>query len=133
MKTNEKYYDDYPKQKIGKGNPYYCCADCGVSAPEINGRISGHRYYCRWRKQMENGLIENHEVFKRLKFTEMEKNFMIQLLSVFEENKDDMYYEIDSDAEAKEAFDSLCMVCGYSNKPQMNEEAVNKCLKKLGS
>lgn len=49
-----KYRDDYPKKRIGKGNPYYECACCGVSDPEINGRIEGHRVYCEWRKREEH-------------------------------------------------------------------------------
>ena len=56
IETIEKYYDNYPKNKIGKGNPYYCCCDCGVSVPEINGKIDGHQSYCRWRIQMEKEL-----------------------------------------------------------------------------
>ena len=72
-------------------------------------------------------------VLKRLKFTEMEKNFMVQLLSVFDENRDEMYYEIDTDTEAKEAFDNLCIACGYSNEPEMDAETVDKCLKILGN
>ena len=69
----------------------------------------------------------------RIKFTEMEKKFMIQLLSVFEENKDDMYYEIDSDAKARKAFLDLSKACGYSNKPEMDSKTVEKYLKKLGN
>lgn len=33
------YYSDYPSKPIGKPNPYYCCAICGVSDPEINGQL----------------------------------------------------------------------------------------------
>jgi len=73
------------------------------------------------------------DILKRINLTEMEKNFMIQLLSVFDENRDSMYYEIDTDLEAKEAFDSLCEACGYSNEPEMDEETTDKCLKILGS
>ena len=69
----------------------------------------------------------------RIKFTEMEKKFMIQLLSVFEENKDSMYYEIDSDSKARKAFIDLSKACGYSNKLEMNKKTVEKCLNKLGS
>ena len=69
----------------------------------------------------------------RIKFTEMEKKFMVQLLSVFDENKDSMYYEIDSDTAARKAFMDLSKACGYSNKPEMNKKIVEKCLKVLGS
>jgi len=40
---------------------------------------------------------------ERIKLTKMEKNFMIQLLLMFDENRDDMYYEIDNDPEAKKS------------------------------
>lgn len=42
------YRTDYPSVPIGGDNPYYCCADCGVSDPEINGRLEGHRSFCSW-------------------------------------------------------------------------------------
>jgi len=73
------------------------------------------------------------EIHKRIKFTEMEKKFMIQLLSVFDENKDSMYYEIDTDEEAKEAYDSLKIACEYPEETEMDEKAVENCLKILGS
>ena len=47
------YYGDYPKEPIGNGNPYYCCALCGVSDPEINGRTEGHKLDCPWRLKVE--------------------------------------------------------------------------------
>lgn len=45
------YRTDYPKKRIGGGNPYYKCAKCGLSDPDINGRIEGHRDSCSWAKQ----------------------------------------------------------------------------------
>ena len=57
----------------------------------------------------------------RIRLTKMEKAFLSQLLSVFEENKDSMYYEIDIDEKAREAFENLSKACGYSsNKPEMD-------------
>ena len=44
----EKYYSDYPTVPIGGGNPYYCCASCGRSAPQINGSLDGHNDNCEW-------------------------------------------------------------------------------------
>jgi len=38
----------YPRRKIGGGNPYYCCADCGISDPQINGNLYGHADFCDW-------------------------------------------------------------------------------------
>lgn len=75
----------------------------------------------------------NDNICERINLTTMEKNFLIQLLSIFDENRDNMYYEVDSDPEAKEAFDNLCLACDYSNKPEMTEETTQKCLKILGS
>lgn len=46
----ETYRTDYPKKRIGGRNPYYKCARCGVSDPEINGRLEGHRESCSWVK-----------------------------------------------------------------------------------
>lgn len=45
----EKYDDDYPKRKIGGGNPYWCCAYCGISDPQINGQIKNHASHCEYR------------------------------------------------------------------------------------
>lgn len=41
-------YSDYPTKPIGGDNPYQCCASCGVSDPQINGTLSGHRSDCEW-------------------------------------------------------------------------------------
>lgn len=47
------YHSDYPSDAIGGGNPYYCCAHCKRSDPEINGRIEGHIKDCDYRIRME--------------------------------------------------------------------------------
>jgi hypothetical protein len=49
------YYSDYPTEPIGGRNPYYRCAYCKVSAPEINGDLYKHREYCEYRiiKELE--------------------------------------------------------------------------------
>ena len=77
--------------------------------------------------------MKKSDICKRIKLTKMEKDFMIQLLSVFDENKDDMYYEIDTDKQAKKAYDNLKIACGYPKEEEMNAETVEKCLKILGS
>jgi len=74
-----------------------------------------------------------NKICERIKLSKMEKRFLIQLLLVFDENRDEMYYEIDTDMKAKKAFDNLCVACGYSNEPEMDAKIVEKCLKKLGS
>jgi len=50
----DEYYSDYPTRPIGGGNPYYCCAHCGRSDPEINGRLEGHAPDCEYRLEKEN-------------------------------------------------------------------------------
>lgn len=50
----EKYYNDYPKEPIGGGNPYYCCSYCKISDPQINGEIKNHAEWCDYRiKKLE--------------------------------------------------------------------------------
>jgi hypothetical protein len=49
----EKYYNDYPKEPIGGGNPYYCCSYCKISDPQINGEIKNHAEWCEYRIQKQ--------------------------------------------------------------------------------
>ena len=53
-KETDKLYFDYPSEPIGGSNPYQRCADCKVSAPEINGKLENHLPDCEWRIMMEN-------------------------------------------------------------------------------
>lgn len=48
-----KYDSNYPKKKIGHGNPYYCCLHCGVSDPQINGQLKNHLSTCEYRIKKE--------------------------------------------------------------------------------
>ena len=48
------YYHDYKSEPIGGGNPYYRCAQCKRSDPEINGRIEGHESWCGYRQKKES-------------------------------------------------------------------------------
>jgi len=52
IKKREKMLEssDYPKKKLGQGNPYYGCAECGRSDPEINGDSKKHEKYCSYYK-----------------------------------------------------------------------------------
>lgn len=52
-KIDSTYYCDYPTEPIGGGNPYYRCAHCGVSDPEINGSLYKHMEWCEYRKSKE--------------------------------------------------------------------------------
>jgi hypothetical protein len=45
-----KYYNDYPTEPIGKGNPYHCCSYCKVSVPSINGNLENHLEWCEYRR-----------------------------------------------------------------------------------
>ena len=59
---NETYYHDYESEPIGNGNPYYCCVSCGISDPQINGRLEGHADDCEYRQRKENELkVEQNE------------------------------------------------------------------------
>jgi hypothetical protein len=52
------YYSNYPTEPIGGGNPYYCCAKCGMSDPQINGQLDGHHDWCEWAIQKKKELEE---------------------------------------------------------------------------
>ena len=53
MNFEEIYYYDYENEPIGGGNPYKRCVYCKISAPQINGRLSGHAEWCEYRIKME--------------------------------------------------------------------------------
>lgn len=44
-------YFDYPNEPVGGKNPYWKCCACGITDPEINGRLSGHDPDCSWVAQ----------------------------------------------------------------------------------
>lgn len=58
-----KYYDDYDKEPIGKGNPYYRCSSCKRPVPEINGRLEGHSEHCEYLEK-----VKTREELEQLKF-----------------------------------------------------------------
>jgi hypothetical protein len=47
------YDSDHPKERIARGNPYYCCRYCKVSDPQINGRLVNHLSTCEYRRIKE--------------------------------------------------------------------------------
>ena len=53
----DHYYTDYPKEPIGGDNPYYRCAHCKISDPQINGQLNKHTTWCEYRKQKENDIL----------------------------------------------------------------------------
>jgi hypothetical protein len=44
-KSDTVFYFDYENEPIGGSNPYYRCVHCGISDPQINGRLEGHADY----------------------------------------------------------------------------------------
>src|SRR4051812_8893391 len=50
------YYDGYPNEPIGGGNPYYMCSSCKLSDPQINGKIENHLEWCEYRLKKEKEL-----------------------------------------------------------------------------
>ena len=63
-----KYYNDYPTIPIGGKNPYYKCAFCGISVPQINGRIENHNENCEYRQLKEK---DEENVFLRFLLSEI--------------------------------------------------------------
>jgi hypothetical protein len=56
------YYSDYDSKPIGRSNPYYCCASCGLSDPQINGTLSNHYEWCEYRLRLEAlGCTDSHD------------------------------------------------------------------------
>lgn len=55
------YDHDYPTKPMGGGNPYYCCAYCGKTDPQINGDIKAHASDCQYRLWKENGITPSHD------------------------------------------------------------------------
>lgn len=54
------YDSGYPTKPIGGGNPYYCCAHCKISDPQINGELTNHAEWCQYRmlKEARMGIEE---------------------------------------------------------------------------
>jgi len=50
----EEYHSDYPSVPTeDKDNPYYMCAHCGITDPQINGEIKNHQEWCEYRIRKE--------------------------------------------------------------------------------
>lgn len=65
-----EYRSDFPTRPIGGGNPYHCCASCGRSVPEINGRVLGHYRHCAWRHEALGGAAHSTSAQVREAFLE---------------------------------------------------------------
>lgn len=55
------YFADYPKKPKGNKNPYYACAYCGITDPQINGVIKNHSSSCEYRLFKEFGTPFTHD------------------------------------------------------------------------
>lgn len=55
MAGDVTWYDGFPTEPIGGGNPYHRCACCRRSVPEINYTLEGHLKDCAWRLLVERG------------------------------------------------------------------------------
>jgi recombinational DNA repair protein (RecF pathway) len=53
MKTtiDNDWYEDFPKENLGGGNPYQRCVFCKKSVPEINYSLKGHSVNCQYRQE----------------------------------------------------------------------------------
>ncbi len=59
------YQDDYEKEPIGGGNPYYRCIHCKIAAPQINGSIEGHLADCYYRLGKERATVQMSQNVKQ--------------------------------------------------------------------
>lgn len=55
------YDADYPKKPMCGGNPYYACAYCGITDPQINGQVKNHSKQCEYRLFKEHGTALTHD------------------------------------------------------------------------
>lgn len=56
-KYPHNWFDDFPTEPIGRGNPYYQCVHCKLSVPQINYRLEGHDEWCKYRIDKTNILL----------------------------------------------------------------------------
>lgn len=57
------YDHNYHNIPIGNGNPYYKCASCHISDPEINGNLLNHSDSCSYREEVEEDLILQEKIY----------------------------------------------------------------------
>lgn len=72
----EEYRTDYPNEPIGDGNPYYRCCACGLSDPQINGRLSGHATDCAWRRSQEDRRMKKRPELIRMTIIDLVTDLM---------------------------------------------------------
>ena len=57
-----EYHSDYPTVPTeDSNNPYYMCAHCGRTDPQINGEIKNHAEWCEYRikKETEDDMTDS--------------------------------------------------------------------------
>jgi hypothetical protein len=54
-----KFYIDYPQEKIEQGVNIYRCSICKINSLEINGLLEKHDINCRYRTEHEKKLIDS--------------------------------------------------------------------------
>ena len=54
MSNKEKFYIDYPQEKIDSSKNNYRCLYCKISTLEINGLLEKHKPNCKYRLSMES-------------------------------------------------------------------------------
>ena len=82
-KLMEKFYDDFPTEPIGGGNPYHRCKYCKLSVPEINYRLNGHRKNCEYLKIKSNEAIKEDTI-----------SFIELIIPKLNEDESDIAYEL---------------------------------------
>lgn len=63
--SKSQYITGYPTKPCGGGNPYYECVHCGVTDPEINGKLENHATHCKWRCEIESNRRHNEDYAKQ--------------------------------------------------------------------
>jgi len=67
-------FDDYPSVPIGSGNPYWCCALCGKSAPQLFRHLEAHNSWCLYRKVKEAIIADDKDLMLDLVIDLMGRN-----------------------------------------------------------
>jgi len=77
------YITDYPREPIGGTNPYYCCSYCKVSDPQINGQVSNHSLWCKYRMEKQHYSFEDIDTLEKELFDEN-----LEIIEVFAHAQD---------------------------------------------
>jgi hypothetical protein len=81
------YDSGYPTKPIGGSNPYYCCAHCGISDPQINGELNNHADTCVYRQQKQGYVLDGNDAFT---FTDELYNEELEIYTVVRMAQEDL-------------------------------------------